>query len=82
MHKCQTTQKSKTAYTNRKCGQSVTLQAICDHKKRFLDVFIGFPSSVHDNRIFRNSPVFNKSSKFFQQGEKILRDKAYPVLPW
>nr|CAH7763113.1 unnamed protein product [Callosobruchus chinensis] len=31
------------------------MQAVCDHRHKILDVFIGFPGSVHDSRVFRNS---------------------------
>jgi DDE superfamily endonuclease len=76
----------RSDYVNRKFFTSVTLQAICDDRMRYLDCFIGFPSSVHDNRIFKNSPfyksVMENKHNFFQDDEKILGDKAYPVENW
>ncbi|KAI4466553.1 hypothetical protein MML48_2g00003457 [Holotrichia oblita] len=76
----------KLAYTNRKCFTAVTLQAVCDNNLRYLDCFIGFPSSVHDSRIFRNSELYLKITTnvdtYFNEEEKIIADKAYPVESW
>jgi DDE superfamily endonuclease len=72
------------AYLNRKCFHSVTLQAICDPQLKYTDCFVGYPSSVHDIRIFRNSdiykPVINRSSSHFPDNHFIIGDKAYPSL--
>eukprot|EP01018_Ginkgo_biloba_P034719 Gb_22570 [translate_table: standard] len=40
-----------TNYYNKKLSYSVFLQGVCDTDRRFLDVFYGFPRSVHDSRI-------------------------------
>jgi DDE superfamily endonuclease len=76
----------RLVYTNRKFFTSMTLQAICDHKLLFLDCFAGYPSSVHDRRVFRNSDIFQDIEQdvtsFFPSGEKILGDMAYPVKNW
>lgn len=54
------------------------MQAVCDHKHKILDVFIGYPGSVHDSRVFRNSPLRNdleeKCGRYF-----ILGDSGYPL---
>lgn len=47
------------SYINRKCFHAVTLQIICDHERRIIDAFTGFPSSVSDARVFRNSDIYN-----------------------
>lgn len=31
------------------------MQAIADHKGKFLDIFVGYPGSVHDARVLKNS---------------------------
>jgi len=38
-----TAHKIKNTYTNRHDIPTITLQAICDYKKRFIDVFVGAP---------------------------------------
>lgn len=45
-------------YMNRKKTTSIQMQGICNHRKQFIDVFIGFPGRVHDARVFRNSDIF------------------------
>ncbi|KAL0146603.1 hypothetical protein M9458_057943 [Cirrhinus mrigala] len=45
-------------YFNRKLFHSVQLQAITDHKGKFIAIFVGYPGSVHDARVLKNSPVY------------------------
>lgn len=47
-------------YVNRKGYHSIVLQAICDHRMKFTDCYIGWPGSVHDSHIFTNSDIFYK----------------------
>lgn len=44
------------SYINRKQYFSIHIQGTVDHRMKFLDVFIGYPGSVHDARVFKNSP--------------------------
>lgn len=46
------------SYINRKQYCSVQMQALVNEKKKFLDVFIGYPGSVHDARVFKKSSLF------------------------
>lgn len=55
-------------YFNCKLFYSVQLQAICDSNGLFLDTFVGYPGSVHDTRVLKNSPVYTQAlstSKIF-----------------
>lgn len=74
------------SYITRKCNYAFTLQAISDSRLMFTDVFIGFPGSVSDTRIFKNSDIYravrNNVLQYFPENTFILGDKAYPVLPW
>ncbi|KYN50612.1 Putative nuclease HARBI1 [Trachymyrmex cornetzi] len=47
-------------YINRKCFYGITLQGICDDKMKFTDCFTGYPSSVSDVRIFKNSDIYTQ----------------------
>jgi hypothetical protein len=81
-------------YFNRKGHHSVVMQALVSCDYTFMDIYIGWPGSVHDARVLTNS-------KLFQEAEAgsllpnttrdinginipllILGDPAYPILPW
>jgi len=48
-------------YYNRKGYYSVILLALVDHEYKFLDVYVGWPDSVHDVRMLSNSELYSKS---------------------
>lgn len=85
---------SASDYYNRKGFYSVIMQALVDHKGRFMDVCVGWPGKVHDARVFANSTLYTRGSngqlfpnKSRKMGEVdvplvILGDPAYPLLPW
>lgn len=55
------------------------MQVVCDSSKKILDVFIGYPGSVHDARVFRTSPLGqNLADKC--RDYVLLGDSAYPCL--
>ncbi len=45
-------------YLSRALFHSIQLPAISDSTGKLLDIFVGYPESVHDTRVLRNSPVF------------------------
>ncbi|KAM7173680.1 uncharacterized protein RBU57_004049 isoform 2-T2 [Macrochelys suwanniensis] len=81
-------------YINWKGYFSMVLQALVDHRGRFIDINAGWPGKVHDTCIFRNIALFRKlqAGTFFPEwkitvGEVempivILGDPAYPLMPW
>ncbi|XP_023311195.1 putative nuclease HARBI1 [Anoplophora glabripennis] len=68
------------SYLNRKHFFSIQFQVVCDHRRKIRDIFVGFPGSVHDSRVFRASPLSgslpDKCGPFF-----IIGDSGYPCLP-
>ncbi|XP_039303184.1 protein ALP1-like [Solenopsis invicta] len=68
-------------YKCRKMQYAIVLQAICDADLRLIDYFTGYPGSVGDYRIFRNSDICKRINRnppaFFPNGEYIIGDKAY-----
>uniref|UniRef100_A0A9J7Y3U0 DDE Tnp4 domain-containing protein n=1 Tax=Cyprinus carpio carpio TaxID=630221 RepID=A0A9J7Y3U0_CYPCA len=81
-------------YFNRKGWHSVILQAVVDHKYCFTNINIGWPGSVHDSRVLRNSVIYEKAERgvLFPntteeiQGTRVpimlLGDPAYPLRSW
>ena len=68
-------------YYNRKDYYSVILQAVVREDLRFTDIFCGFPGKVHDSRVFRNSPLYEKGARLCAD-RHLLGDSGYPNLPW
>ena len=83
-----------TDYYNRKGWYSVVTQAVVDHNGLFRDVYVGWPGSVHDARVFTNSSLYRKANNGeLLQGDTLqvrggnvpiflIGDSAYPLLPW
>ncbi|XP_019698986.1 putative nuclease HARBI1 isoform X2 [Harpegnathos saltator] len=71
------------SYINRKQYFSIHVQGTVNHAMKFMDVFIGFPGSVHDARVFKNSPIYDDLHELCG-GKKytyiLLGDSAYPCL--
>nr|XP_061797549.1 putative nuclease HARBI1 [Nerophis lumbriciformis] len=66
-------------YLNYKGYYSVNMQAICDSNGRFLDIFVGYPGSVHDSRVMKNSTCY-KARRYPPPGYILLGDGGYPCL--
>lgn len=85
---------SKADYFNRKQRYSVNTQAVVGENLKFLDVATGFPGSLHDARVLRNSALFNRAENHIILNEPtvdvlgqaikpiILADGAYPPVRW
>ncbi len=67
------------------------LLALVDHQYRFLDIYIGWPGSVHDACVLSNSEVYARGeagtlmlSHVRTGGGHVMMsgDPAYPLLPW
>ena len=75
-------------YFNRKGFYSIVLQAVVDYKKKFLDIYVGWPGSTHDSRVLINSRLYNKFNNQnnllpnYFNNKYILGDGGYPNLSW
>lgn len=69
-------------YYNRNGYYSILLQAVCDYKKRFIDVFCGEAGSMHDARLLKKSSVYEKGFSGMMGNDFLLGDSAYPCLNW
>ncbi|XP_067656932.1 uncharacterized protein [Haliotis asinina] len=76
----------KDYYTNLRGKLSIILQAVCDHKMKFLHCCTGWPGSVDDASVFHDSDLYmdvmNNQSKFFPPGHYLVADSAYPLQDW
>ena len=66
-------------YFNRKLFYSIQVQAVCDSSGRFLDTFAGYPGSVHDTRILKNSPLYT-DVVYPPAGYFLVGDGGYPCI--
>ncbi|XP_039302174.1 putative nuclease HARBI1 [Solenopsis invicta] len=71
----------KDSYINRKQYFSIHMQGVVNHKLKFLDVFIGYPGSVHDARVFRESHLY-ECLQDICLSSYIVGDSAYPCLEY
>ncbi|XP_055838409.1 putative nuclease HARBI1 [Episyrphus balteatus] len=71
--------KLRSTYINRHDLLSLTLQGICDAEKRFIDVFVGSPSKIHDARIFQLSFISHDLPDICGTEYHILGDAAYSL---
>ncbi|XP_043222665.1 putative nuclease HARBI1 [Amphibalanus amphitrite] len=72
------------AFVNRKGFYSINLLAVCDAKRLFRDICVGWPGSVHDSRIFRNSSLGKRlmEENFLDRGKFLIADAAFQLQPW
>lgn len=70
------------SYFNRKKFHSIILQEVAGPDMKILDCNIGWPGSVHDSRVLRNSLLLQNSKDLFAPHFYLLGDAAYPIKPW
>lgn len=71
--------KQPETYWNRKKRYSIQLQGIVDYRGVFIDYEIGWPGSVHDAKVYKNSYFYQNVSKIIEGEEFLLGDSAYPL---
>ncbi|KAM0734091.1 putative nuclease HARBI1 [Formica fusca] len=74
--------KIKSTYVNRHDLPSITLQGICNYKKKFIDVFTGPPGKIHDSRVYKLSFISQELPNICGNIYHILGDNAYAIKPW
>ncbi|XP_044760416.1 putative nuclease HARBI1 [Coccinella septempunctata] len=75
------------SYVDRYMQHSINLMAICSASHILTYVFVGFPGSAHDSRVFLNSQFFRNiesygPSIYFPADKHLLGDSAFPIKPW
>src|SRR5262249_11434065 len=66
-------------YIDRKGDHSLNVLLICDYEEKFAYIYAGEPGSVHDTRVLRHSPLWQKieageSVRYFPDGTHLLGD--------
>jgi hypothetical protein len=74
-------QENGEAYYTRKGYYAVNALIVCDDVARVRYLVVGWPGSVHDNRVWRNSPPNQNQQAFFRRNEYILGDSAFQASP-
>ncbi|XP_018368346.1 PREDICTED: putative nuclease HARBI1 [Trachymyrmex cornetzi] len=72
------------SYINRKGFPSINLQVVCNSRGLFTHCYAGQVGSVHDARVFKNSPVahfLERPEVYFPNNSHIIGDAAYPIHP-
>jgi len=64
-------------YYTRKGNYAIKGLVICDDAARITWVEMGWPGSVHDNRVWANSEIYLSKDKYFDQKEYLLGDSAF-----
>jgi len=70
------------SYYCRKKFHSIILQGVCDGRSIFTHCYAGPAGSVHDARVFRNSPVaryLTLPNEYFPNNTHLIGDAAYPL---
>jgi len=70
------------SYVNRKGFYSIILQAVCDGQSMFTHCYAGPVGSVHNARVFRNSPAadfLNSPAQYFPNDTHLIADAAYSL---
>ena len=60
----------------------MTLQAICDANKKFIDVCTGTPRRMHDVRVYAYSKISKNLQQIYEGKYHILGDGAYEIREW
>src|SRR6266536_1315587 len=75
-------QKEKYLYFTRKKRYALHCQGIVDHRGIFISYDVGWPGSVHDAKVYRNSHFYLNRSSLIKVNDFLIRDSAYPLSPF
>ena len=64
-------------YYTRKGDYAIKGLVICDYAARITWIEVGWPGSVHDNRVWSNSEIYLGRDKYFDQKEYLLGDSGF-----
>ncbi len=56
--------------------------SVVDHRGVFTNVCTGWPGSVHDSRVLRNSGLYANSDRIINSNYFLIADAGYPLYKW
>ena len=68
-------------YYNRKGAHPIVLQALVDYEYKFMNIYVGWPGTVHDARILANSVVLVEVNLviLYQTRSNVSMEWMYPL---
>ncbi|XP_070212370.1 putative nuclease HARBI1 [Littorina saxatilis] len=73
-------------YTNQQGETTVLLQTVTDHQLRFLHCCTGWPGSVSEVSVLKDSDLFSdvqtQVTTYFPDDSYVIGDEAYPLTEW
>ncbi|XP_031350018.1 protein ANTAGONIST OF LIKE HETEROCHROMATIN PROTEIN 1-like isoform X2 [Photinus pyralis] len=83
---CKIPKEQHDSYQDRKFCHSITLQGVCISSRLFTNISVGYPGSVHDARILRESDLGKicetNCFNLFYGRYHLVGDSAYPLRSW
>ena len=67
-------------YWTQKGNYALHSLVFCDHLARIRHITVGWPGSVHDNRVWTQSSVHQSKEEHFNEKEYLLGDSAFKAL--
>jgi len=67
-------------FTQKQC-YAISATLVCDDNKKVRYLNVGWPGSVHDQRVYQNSVLNRNPGDYFSDLEYILGDSAYSPSP-
>ena len=64
-------------YLSRKRFHAIVMLVVCDDQARITHCHVGWPGSVHDNRVWRTCNLHNNRHQMFSPKEHLLGDSAF-----
>jgi DDE superfamily endonuclease len=64
-------------YLSRKRFYAIVMLVVCDDNSRITYYHVGWPGSVHDNRVWRNCQLYKRQEEYFSNRQYLLGDSAF-----
>ena len=70
------------SYFNRKKFYSIQCQGIVDYRGIFISYDIGWPGSVHDAKVYKNSSFYKLKNELIIDDDYLFKNLAYLIFPF